>query len=126
MTPLYDIMSAFPLFQRGGIPERKAKMAMALLGKHRQYHFAQILPRHFITSAARVGFSPTVATELMAEMAAGAERAIARVSAELPATFPSHIGEAIFSGLRRQATKIQAWCASEGVAHQGDDSAISV
>jgi len=106
MTPLYDIMSAFPIFETGGIAAKKAKMAMALQGKNRQYHFAMIQPRHFISTASYVGFSPDVAKQFMHEMAAQTESVVATVVAELPDDFPEHISNAIFNGLSRQAARI--------------------
>lgn len=69
MTPFYDVMSAYPLFESGSIQEKKAKMAMALQGKNRQYHFAMIQPCHFISTAGHVGFSKEVAANLMQDMA---------------------------------------------------------
>lgn len=107
MTPLYDVMSAYPLFERGSIQEKKAKMAMALQGKNRQYHFAMIQPRHFISTAGHVGFSKEVAANLMQDMANQAEDVIAQESAQLPPGFPEHISSAIFSGLARKADKIR-------------------
>ncbi len=106
MTPLYDVMSAFPIFGAASIPRKKAKMAMALQGKNRQYHFSIIQPRHFISTAAHVGFSPDTAFRLMQEMAAQTDDVIAIVTAELPADFPEHISKAIFEGLSGQAAKI--------------------
>lgn len=106
MTPLYDVMSAFPIFETGGIPLKKAKMAMALQGKNRQYHFAMIQPRHFISTAAHVGFSEDTAYKMMQEMAARTEEVIATVAAELPADFPEQISNAIFNGLSSQAARI--------------------
>lgn len=106
MTPLYDVMSAFPIFETGGIPLKKAKMAMALQGKNRQYHFSMIQPRHFISTADSVGFSPKAAFDLMQEMAARTEEVITTVTAELPAGFPKQISDAIFNGLSRQAARI--------------------
>lgn len=106
MTPLYDVMSAFPIFETGGIPFKKAKMAMALQGKNRQYHFSMIQPRHFISTADHVGFSPKAAFDLMQEMAARTEEVITTVTAELPAGFPKQISDAIFNGLSRQAARI--------------------
>lgn len=106
MTPLYDVISAFPLFADGGIQARKAKMAMALQGKNRQYHFAMIQPRHFISTAAHAGFSPELAERAMQEMANRTEEVIAQVTAELPADFPTPVREAIFSGLASQAARI--------------------
>ncbi|WP_442879186.1 type II toxin-antitoxin system HipA family toxin [Citrobacter sp.] len=106
MTPLYDVMSAFPIFETGGIPLKKAKMAMALQGKNRQYHFAMIQPRHFISTAAHVGFSEDTAYKMMKEMAARTEEVIATVAAELPTDFPEQISNAIFNGLSSQAARI--------------------
>ncbi|EJN2049980.1 type II toxin-antitoxin system HipA family toxin, partial [Klebsiella pneumoniae] len=102
----YDVISAFPLFEAGSIPAKKAKMAMALQGKNRQYHFAMIQPRHFISTAAHAGFSQEIARRLMKEMADRTDEAIATVRAELPADFPEQISEAIFRGLVSQAARI--------------------
>ncbi len=107
MTPLYDIISAFPLFASGGIQEKKAKMAMALEGKNRQYHFSMIQPRHFISTAEQVGFSSQRAAELMLQMANQTDQVIAEVSAKLPADFPELISQTIFAGLSAQADKIK-------------------
>ncbi|MCE9934796.1 type II toxin-antitoxin system HipA family toxin [Aeromonas caviae] len=106
MTPLYDVMSAFPIFKSGGIAAQKAKMGMALQGKNRQYHFVKIQPRHFISTAAHVGFSQDAAAQLMLDMATKTAAVVATVAAELPAGFPEHISNAIFDGLSSQAAKI--------------------
>lgn len=106
MAPLYDVISAFPLFESGGIPAKKAKMAMALQGKNRQYHFAMIQPRHFISTAAYAGFSQETARRLMEEMAARTDEVISTVTAQLPADFPEQISGSIFRGLASQAARI--------------------
>ena len=112
MTPLYDVISAFPLFDAGSIPVKKAKMAMALQGKNRQYHFAMIQPRHFISTAAVAGFSQEAARRLLTEMAERTDEVIASVRAELPADFPLQVSEAIFRGLASQAARIGRFNAS--------------
>lgn len=109
MTPLYDVMSAFPIFGSRSIPLKKAKMAMALYGKNKQYNFAMIQPRHFISTAARVGFSQDTARHLMLEMASRTDKVITAVTAGLPVDFPPHISDAIFKGLSGQAAKIIKW-----------------
>lgn len=106
MTPLYDVMSAFPIFESGGIAAKKAKMGMALQGKNKQYHFTMIQPRHFISTADHVGFPKDAAVRLMQDMAAMTEMVIATVASELPAGFPEHISNAIFGGLSNQAARI--------------------
>ncbi|QIM42796.1 type II toxin-antitoxin system HipA family toxin [Leclercia adecarboxylata] len=95
-----------PLFDAGGIPVKKAKMAMALQGKNRQYHFAMIQPRHFISTAAFAGYSQEAARRLLAEMAERTDDVIASVRAELPPDFPAQVSEAIFKGLASQAARI--------------------
>ena len=106
MTPLYDVMSAYPLMHAQGIPARKAKMAMALSGRNRHFHWSTILPRHFLSTAREVGFPAMQAETLLAEMKQQTEQVIMRVDALLPAGFPAKISEAIFTGLRHQAARI--------------------
>ncbi|BEM40376.1 serine/threonine-protein kinase HipA [Serratia marcescens] len=113
LTPLYDVMSAFPIFEARGIEVKKAKMAMALQGKNKQYNFSMIQPRHFISTAAKVGFSPKAATQLMVEMAEKTDAVIAAILPQLPEDFPEHISKAIFAGLSKQADKIKRWATSQ-------------
>ncbi|MBC8951376.1 type II toxin-antitoxin system HipA family toxin [Xenorhabdus sp. PB62.4] len=108
MTPFYDILSAYPIFGAKGLAQKKAKMAMALRGKNRQYHWATIQPRHFLSTAHQVGFSESLAENLMNEMGNMTEKVINQVAGELSPDFPSHISEAIFSGLAKQAGKLCA------------------
>ena len=103
MTPLYDLMSAFPLFDNGS---NQLKKAMALEGQNRQYHFAMIQPRHFISTAAQVGFSVEITKRLMLEMASQKEAVIAHVTADLPDDFPETISQSMFNGLSGQAARL--------------------
>lgn len=106
MTPLYDMMSAFPLMNPKGIPVKKAKMAMAALGDNRHFHWHTILPRHFISTAQQVDYPPTKAEQMMAEMKEKTEQVIMQVQAQLPPDFPSKISDTIFVGLRKQAARL--------------------
>ena len=106
MAPLYDILSAYPLMAPAGIAPQKAKMAMAVRGKNRHFHWANILPRHYEAMAKHVGFSATRAAGLLAEMASQTDQVIAQVESHLPEGFPVLISDPIFSGLRKQAQKI--------------------
>lgn len=113
LTPLYDVLSAFPIFQSRGIETKMAKMAMALQGKNKQYHFSMIQPRHFISTATQVGFSPKMATQLMLDMAEKTDAVITAILPQLPEDFPEHISKAIFAGLSKQADKIKRWSSSQ-------------
>lgn len=106
MTPLYDVLSGYPFMHARGIAPQKAKMAMAAIGKGRHYRWSQILPRHFISTARAVGYSEEKARQMMAELKAQTEQAIANVEAMLPEDFPRFVSEAIFAGVRRQAARL--------------------
>lgn len=104
MTPLYDVISAYPLMAQGSLPANRARMAMSLKGKSRHYHWARIQPRHFLSTAHQVGFSMERAKSLMHEVVEQAEPAIQAVEDRLPAGFPSAISESILGGVRQQVT----------------------
>ena len=106
MTPLYDIISAYPLMTAGSIPAKRARMAMAVTGKNRHFHWATIQPRHFESTAQKAGYSQDKAAELMADFKAGADAVLTKVSGSLPANFPAHISDPIFDGIRRQSNKL--------------------
>ncbi|PQJ62405.1 type II toxin-antitoxin system HipA family toxin [Photobacterium angustum] len=106
MTPLYDIISAYPLMDSNSIPKQKAKMAMALTGTKKYYKWQTIQPRHFLSTAKAVGFSTQRANELMTEMKNQAPSAIEKVRQQLPNDFPTDISESIFNGVLKQAGRL--------------------
>ncbi|WP_318436015.1 type II toxin-antitoxin system HipA family toxin [Photobacterium leiognathi] len=106
MTPLYDIISAYPLMESNSIPKQKAKMAMALTGTKKYYKWQTIQPRHFLSTAKAVGFSTQRANELMSEMKNQAPSVIEKVRQQLPNDFPSEISESIFNGVLKQAGRL--------------------
>jgi len=106
MTPLYDIISAYPLMAAKSIPRQKAKMAMALTGSKKYYKWQTIQPRHFLSTAKAVGFSEQRAGELMAEMKAQTAQAVEAVRQQLPPDFPAAISETIFEGVSKQAARL--------------------
>ena len=104
LTPLYDVMSIWPV--EGAGPSQfswhKAKLAMALLGRHRHYHFKDIQRRHFSSTAARC-FPQADAEAIVQRLVAHTPQVIERVSQRLPAGFPEAVAASIFAGLRRSA-----------------------
>jgi len=107
MTPLYDVISAYPLMAQGSLAPQQAKMAMSVKGRQRHYHWARIQPRHFISTAHQVGFSSKRASELLGEIAKQVPSAISKVEALLPGEFPSRISEPILEGVLNQAKEIK-------------------
>ena len=58
LTPLYDILSAYPLISKKGLHEKDLKLAMSLKGKKkRKFQCNMIFPKHFVAPAKEVGFS---------------------------------------------------------------------
>jgi serine/threonine-protein kinase HipA len=107
LTPLYDVISAYPILGTGAnqIAPQKARMAMAAIGKSRHYKWAGILPRHWITTAAAAGVEST-AEEDIANLVERTPHVIREVSSGLPKGFPGRVSETIFEGLSSAATRL--------------------
>lgn len=107
LTPLYDVISAFPILGNGRyqLAPKKVDMAMALTGKNRHYRRAEIQPRHWLSTANKAGLGAS-AREDIAELVARTPKVIERVSAALPKNFPQKVAQPIFDGLARSAKKL--------------------
>ena len=105
MTPLYDILSAFPVMSKKGLQPQKIKMAMSLKGKNTHWIWSTIAPRHFISTAEYVKYPVDKAKSHYEYFIDNAESAIAKVEGKIENNFPTYVAEAIFSGLRKQAAK---------------------
>ena len=68
LTPLYDIMSAYPLIAKKQLQKQKIKMAMALKGENNHYHWYNVHRRHFIGAAKVAHFSMERAETMLNEM----------------------------------------------------------
>jgi serine/threonine-protein kinase HipA len=100
LTPLYDIISAYPLISKNSLPSQKIKMAMALKGTSgNHYLWSKIQPRHFLATAKLVNFSVTKAEQILQEMLSSVEDIASQVSQKIPADFPEHISSAILEGM---------------------------
>jgi serine/threonine-protein kinase HipA len=56
LTPIYDVISAYPIVAKRQIESQKLKMAMAIHGENNHYVWDKILPRHWFDEAKKVGF----------------------------------------------------------------------
>ncbi|EDY86133.1 HipA protein, DNA binding regulator [gamma proteobacterium HTCC5015] len=107
MTPLYDIISAYPVMSPSELPSKKAKMAMALTGKNRHYLWHKIQMRHFLSTAKHSGYSEVMAKKHLKDMRDKTPSVIQKVREQLPKDFPKYISDSILNGLEKQARKIQ-------------------
>jgi serine/threonine-protein kinase HipA len=101
MTPLYDVMSAYPVMGDGPNQwsPRDFKLAMALDGKNRHYEAERIQRRHFNSTARRFGYGET-AEPLLQELIARTPAAIDQVLRELPVGFSQEVADKVLGGLQ--------------------------
>jgi len=119
MTPLYDIMSAYPLLNRKQLQPQKIRMAMALTGQNRHYHWHGIQPRHFFSTAKQAGFNEKKARALFAEMMDTLEETLLRVEAALPSKFPDAIASPILTGTRQlREQTVSSYFSNRTLSHE--------
>ena len=108
LTPLYDVLSAWPVIgrRRGQWPQQKLRMAMAWLGtKSRYYEPLQITSRQMLITAKRLGLGD--AQPILNDLIAQTPTVITEVQNQLPAAFPQMVAEPILNGLQDSATQLQ-------------------
>jgi len=105
MTPLYDVLSAWPIIGHGHgkIARQRARMAMALPGRSRHYRLAEIQRRHWKALAETTRIAGL--WESMVEMVEALDGAIDRLQPRLPASVPQPMARQIFDGARDQARR---------------------
>ncbi|MDT6961901.1 type II toxin-antitoxin system HipA family toxin [Cupriavidus sp. SZY C1] len=107
-TPLYDVLSAYPIMGSGTnqLAPQKARLAMAVRGSQNHYRVAQILRRHWLEQGRRVGLPADEVEAILAGLKDAVAPAIDATASELPAGFPADVAERVFAGLRAQARRI--------------------
>ncbi|HSW68645.1 MAG TPA: type II toxin-antitoxin system HipA family toxin [Gammaproteobacteria bacterium] len=106
LTPLYDIMSAYPLIAKKQLQKQKIKMAMALKGEDNHYHWHNAQRRHFIKTAKDANYSVEKAEAILDEMLSKVDGVIKKLSAQLPPTFPRQISQSIFDGMQSMKQRL--------------------
>ncbi len=108
LTPLYDVLSFWPVIGRGPnkIPLQKVRLAMAMRGKNKHYLLTEIQRRHFNETAARSGIGKT-AEPLINEILAKTPGVLSAVQREVPKGFPQKILDPILAGLTESAKKLE-------------------
>jgi len=111
LTPLYDIISTYPLMGGNGIRPQKVKLAMGFYtskegSQARKYNWQQLFPRHFMATAKVVGFSDAEMQQILINFKIKTPQVIERVREQLPSDFPKLISEAIFNGVTKMAARL--------------------
>jgi len=109
LTPVYDVMSAYPAMGAGPNQwaDQEIKLAMALQGKSRHYQMHTIVRRHFSSTAKLVGYGAD-AEELVRELIEKTPAAIKQVQRQIPAGFSQQVVDSVIAGLSRAAQQLEA------------------
>lgn len=108
LTPLYDVLSAYPVLGKRSsqLSPKKVKLAMAVDGKNRHYHWDSISRRHWNETARRCGLGSD-AEGVITDLLSRTSDVLKRVDGELPANFPSSVAEPILAGLRTASDRLR-------------------
>lgn len=108
MTPLYDVLSAWPIIGNGPnqMNPRRAKLAMAIRSKNVHYHLHEMHTHHWEALALQTGVPD--AFDRMVALVLQVPDALERVEAELPGDFPRAVFTAIRRGMTAQAERFVA------------------
>lgn len=106
LTPLYDVLSAWPIIGNGSrqLAYQKAELAMAVRGKNTHYELAGIRRRHWDNVAQFAGLKD--AANIVDSVVQAAPSIIAEVAARLPKAFPAHVADRIFTGLKESLARL--------------------
>lgn len=107
MTPLYDVLSAWPIIGDGPnqLALQRAKLAMAVRAKNAHWKLVELQPRHWAMLAAQSGVPD--AFDAMTTLVDESRDALAQVRRELPAGFPMRVWTKIEQGVMAQRTLFQ-------------------
>lgn len=113
LTPLYDVLSAYPIIGSGAnqLSPYDAKMAMAVRSKNPHWVMRDILRRHWITVGTEhgvVNHNGKGVEHVLDDLVARTPGVIKTVRKLLPAGFPMHVADSILNGLQQAANKLAA------------------
>ena len=107
LTPLYDVMSAYPISGHGRwkLPTQQIRMAMAVSGKNRHYRWVEILPRHWQATAASLGMAEEM-KEFLETLSSLVADGFQEVESQLPRGFPEQLFEEVRDGVKGAESRI--------------------
>ncbi len=113
LTPLYDVLSAYPVLGEGPskISPHKAKLAMAVRTKNAHWKMKDILRRHWLELGTRHGVVTAdgrPALAVLDDLVARTPEALAQVRAQLPPDFPAEVADSILAGVQGAAVRLAA------------------
>ncbi|MCY7297195.1 type II toxin-antitoxin system HipA family toxin [Alteromonas sp. a30] len=99
LTPLYDVMSAYPYFsshsQGGNIQKQKVKMAMKVHSKNTHYRWNDIQKRHWYSHGKYLVLSENTVGSIIANLTSNVEPALEKTFTEASELFDENVGSQI-------------------------------
>lgn len=113
LTPVYDVMSAWPVM--GDAPDKlsahKVNMAMSIRSTNAHWKMKDILPRHWMALGKRYGVmddEERTVEALIRHVVEQAPRIVAKIESMLPAGFPASVSDPTLRGLEHSAKRLMA------------------
>ena len=111
MTPLYDVVSAYPVLGSGPnlISPHRVKLAMALRCSNAHWRMRDILRRHWHEVGRRNGMvsaSGQGVDDLVKDVIDRTPAALDAVAAKLPPGFPAYVADAVLNGIKTAVDKL--------------------
>ena len=107
MTPLYDVMSAYPLIAKKELHTKQMKMAMSIDSKNKHYYWQEIIKRHWSALARKPRFPETELPTVFQELLDNMDDVINRVVSSLPDDFPPSVSQPVFDGVLAGRAKLK-------------------
>ncbi|WP_367608121.1 type II toxin-antitoxin system HipA family toxin [Legionella sp. W05-934-2] len=109
LSPIYDVMSAYPIAEKRELEWQKIKMAMAVRSANTHYDWQSIQLRHWYSMAKQCHFPEHKMREIITAVFEHMDGVIDQVKTILPTNFPSQICDAVFTGMK----KVRNRCGSD-------------
>lgn len=111
LSPLYDVLSAYPVIGKGAnqLSPLKAKMAMAVRSKNTHWVMRDIVRRHWLAVGKEHGIvapDGRGAEVVLDDIVAKTPEVVRSVRAMLPEEFPELVADSILSGLQVATDKL--------------------
>ncbi len=109
LTPLYDVLSMWPVMGNGAsqVSWHKAKLAMSVRGKSRHYALRSIQRRHF-NAMAKTCLWGDSAEPIIERLLVATPKVLASTSTGVPKGFPQIVLDRVLEGLRVSADRLAA------------------
>ncbi|GAP36396.1 HipA protein [Piscinibacter sakaiensis] len=113
LTPLYDVLSAYPVLGEGPskVSPHKARLAMAVRTRNAHWKMKDIHRRHWLELGARQGVVTAdgrPAEAVVDDLVAKTPAALDQVRAQLPPGFPAEVADSILAGVEHMALRLAA------------------